>query len=322
LNEADIVHHESTNTTSDTTHWLTDDDVTAFTGVAPSSPDYPKIKARALKLGTSDEAKAGVREQLELIRNVGARKPLSDHPMFADRENFPIALAGAGIAGPYVEIGVRNGDFAKDLISRAALLSTYHAVDPWAHQDSETYKDSANKDNMEQERLCRSAVVNIRAGFQARGVEAHAASRAAGSTKSTAPPVFYHVWRLFSDKAAREFANGSLAFVYIDGNHAFEPVLRDLEFFWPKLSPGGVIAGHDFDSNWPGGGPPKALEVFLKSRPELKLHFTEFAPRAEIKGQPVVFNATLGYYVPAPFKKNPGGVRFCCRSFWLQKPLS
>lgn len=36
-------------------------------------------------------------------------------------------------------------------------------------------------------------------------------------------------------------------FIYIDGNHEYEFVKKDIELYCPKLKKGGIIAGHDAD---------------------------------------------------------------------------
>jgi predicted O-methyltransferase YrrM len=41
------------------------------------------------------------------------------------------------------------------------------------------------------------------------------------------------------------FADGSLDMVYIDACHRYDDVLSDLERWWPKVKPGGILAGHD-----------------------------------------------------------------------------
>ena len=35
-------------------------------------------------------------------------------------------------------------------------------------------------------------------------------------------------------------------FIYIDADHSFEAVKRDLELAWPLIRPGGALAGHDY----------------------------------------------------------------------------
>ncbi len=52
--------------------------------------------------------------------------------------------------------------------------------------------------------------------------------------------------RKFSVDAARDVADGSLDFVYVDGSHVYEAVMADLKAWAPKVKPGGWLAGHDF----------------------------------------------------------------------------
>lgn len=55
-----------------------------------------------------------------------------------------------------------------------------------------------------------------------------------------------------SAKAAERFADGSVDFVFIDADHEYEGVARDLDAWIPKLSARGVISGHDWSDHWPG----------------------------------------------------------------------
>jgi len=52
--------------------------------------------------------------------------------------------------------------------------------------------------------------------------------------------------RINSVEAAKQFADSSLEFIFIDANHAYEAVLEDLKAWFPKLKKGGHIAGHDY----------------------------------------------------------------------------
>jgi hypothetical protein len=52
--------------------------------------------------------------------------------------------------------------------------------------------------------------------------------------------------RLSSFRAAAQFANESLDFIYIDGDHSFEAVSIDLAIWYPKLKHGGFFSGHDY----------------------------------------------------------------------------
>jgi len=52
--------------------------------------------------------------------------------------------------------------------------------------------------------------------------------------------------RKFSVEAAKDVEDGSLDFVFVDGNHVYDAVIEDLDAWVPKVRLGGVVAGHDF----------------------------------------------------------------------------
>jgi hypothetical protein len=47
-------------------------------------------------------------------------------------------------------------------------------------------------------------------------------------------------------EAAQRFADASLDLIYLDANHTYEYVLRDLLLSFPKLRPGGLFVCNDF----------------------------------------------------------------------------
>jgi predicted O-methyltransferase YrrM len=49
-----------------------------------------------------------------------------------------------------------------------------------------------------------------------------------------------------STNCALSHADESVAFVYLDGSHDYESVRDDISAWWPKIRPGGVLAGDDF----------------------------------------------------------------------------
>ncbi len=51
---------------------------------------------------------------------------------------------------------------------------------------------------------------------------------------------------------AKDFEDGSIDFLFIDANHTYEYVIRDLQAFLPKMKKGGVISGHDHNDQHPG----------------------------------------------------------------------
>lgn len=57
-----------------------------------------------------------------------------------------------------------------------------------------------------------------------------------------------------SDKAARFHENASVDAIFIDASHQEDAVYQDITEWLPKLKLNGVMAGHDFTSNFPGVG--------------------------------------------------------------------
>jgi predicted O-methyltransferase YrrM len=70
----------------------------------------------------------------------------------------------------------------------------------------------------------------------------------------------------FSDEAWK-FIPEELEFVYVDGNHEYEYVKKDMEIYWKKLKKGGILAGHDI--SWPGVS--KAFCEFVQEKKLLPL---------------------------------------------------
>lgn len=70
----------------------------------------------------------------------------------------------------------------------------------------------------------------------------------------------YETIRAESSEAAANFADGSVDFVFIDANHTAEFVRRDVLAWLPKVKPGGIIAGHDY--NLPHEVKPVVDEIF------------------------------------------------------------
>jgi cephalosporin hydroxylase len=52
--------------------------------------------------------------------------------------------------------------------------------------------------------------------------------------------------RMTSLEGAATYEDHSLDFVFIDASHEYEDVIADLHAWYPKVKPGGVIAGHDY----------------------------------------------------------------------------
>jgi hypothetical protein len=51
-----------------------------------------------------------------------------------------------------------------------------------------------------------------------------------------------------SVEGAALFKDEFFDFCYIDGDHRYEHIVKDINAWFPKVKPGGVFGGHDFDS--------------------------------------------------------------------------
>ena len=58
--------------------------------------------------------------------------------------------------------------------------------------------------------------------------------------------------QMTSLEAAARFRNNRMRFIFIDANHSYEAVLADIKAWKPLVKPGGLLAGHDLCSQWPG----------------------------------------------------------------------
>jgi len=68
--------------------------------------------------------------------------------------------------------------------------------------------------------------------------------------------------RLKSQNAASLFDDGTFDLIYIDGDHTFDGVSRDLAAWFSKVRPGGVFCGDDYD--W--DGVKRAVHKFVEER--------------------------------------------------------
>lgn len=115
------------------------------------------------------------------------------------------------------EIGVMAGRNIAELLERCPQ-TRWHAIDPW--EWTEEYKHWTRD--------------------QVKGHE-----RKFDQVMDAYPDrVVKH--KLFSSDAAWDFEDESLDFLFIDGDHSYEGVKRDIELWTPKVYHGGIIAGHDW----------------------------------------------------------------------------
>jgi hypothetical protein len=120
------------------------------------------------------------------------------------------------------EIGVWKGDFTK-LVYQVVQPRQLHLVDPWLFQP-----DFPG-------RMFGGAV----AGSQ---TDMNRIFHRVKQRFAEQRPIYH---RKFSSDALQDFEDESLDWVYIDGNHHYRFVKADLEGYWHKLVPGGLLTGDD-----------------------------------------------------------------------------
>ena len=133
------------------------------------------------------------------------------------------------------EIGVARGRFAEHLcktIPNVRLL----CVDPW-----------------------RAYPGNPRSQPQARQDACFAEATA------RLRPFDVTIVRAMSLDAATDVTDGTLDFVFIDGNHRRDYVLSDLHAWSPKVRAGGIVSGDDYYA-FKHGGVIEAVEAFTQAR--------------------------------------------------------
>ena len=71
-----------------------------------------------------------------------------------------------------------------------------------------------------------------------------------------------------SDEIHVNFLDESIDFLFIDADHHYEAVKKDIELWYPKIKPGGIISGHDYTVGGDCGVIPAVNEAF----PDVKIY--------------------------------------------------
>lgn len=144
---------------------------------------------------------------------------------YARRADLPQFFVNQGFRRG-AEIGVGSGGNLQ-LYCEAGL--TMYGIDPWEPTEDYFYRDTTT-----------------------------GPGHLDGWNKAKAMSVNYSncvLIRKTSIEAAKEFKDGSLDFVYIDGDHSFGHVAMDLMRWSAKVKAGGIIAGHDYYASGRGLSP-------------------------------------------------------------------
>ena len=159
------------------------------------------------------------------------------------------------------EIGVWKGDFSRKIL-RYTQPKRLHLIDPWKFQPefpNRWFGGKRAKGQADMDQIYES----VRKRF------------------ADAPSV--SILRDFSDQALARFEDESLDWVYLDGNHAYDHVRKDLSLALAKVRPGGFITGDDYTWGRKCGFPvEKAVRDFVKEHAleaQLEIIDTQFLIR-------------------------------------------
>lgn len=135
------------------------------------------------------------------------------------------------------EIGVKTGRTTWELLQRVPN-SHVTAIDPWAPYDD--FPEWAAQNHEEHEKRFDKRLSNY----------------AGRMTKM----------KMTSAEASEKFEDASLDLVFIDADHSYAAVKRDIELWLPKVKPGGILAGHDYDNTEKYGDRFKGVDRAVKER--------------------------------------------------------
>lgn len=128
------------------------------------------------------------------------------------------------------EIGIDKGEFSQKFCQAGLAL---YAIDPWkSYRDYQDPRGQARLDFLYEH-----------------------------SKRFLAPFRNCKIIRKTSMEAVADFADGSLDFVYIDGNHQLRYVIDDLSEWSKKVKKGGIVCGHDYIYTDPNKNQPGICHV-------------------------------------------------------------
>lgn len=134
---------------------------------------------------------------------------------FSRRKEFIQMLKERGTKNG-VEIGTDHGKYAQQLCEGIPGLML-SCVDPWTpYTEGLEVHDQENIDKIYEE------------------------------AQERLKPYSCNILKVTSMEAVTTFGDDSLDFIFIDGNHDYLNVTQDLNYWYRKVKPGGIIAGHDY----------------------------------------------------------------------------
>ena len=195
-----------------------------------------------------------IRQRLKRTRQQATPQEGVEHrPKRSTREDILHRMPKESVCA---EIGVDRGDLSSKILE-VIQPKRLHLIDPWKHEEEDLYRDSrygglGPDGQIIMEKRYNEVTDRFAEELRTRQVLIH---------------------RSFSDVASEEFEDSYFDWVYIDGNHLYEFVKKDLELYYPKIKVNGYITGDDYGAqdNWWANGVQKAVDEFVSHRPDLTL---------------------------------------------------
>lgn len=132
-----------------------------------------------------------------------------------DRNHLPEYFKSLGYKVG-AEVGVYKAEYAEKFVKSGLFM---YAIDPWmAYQGGGRTQAEQKRQNF---------------------IYSHA-------TRVLSPYKNAQLIRATSMDALKYFEDGSLDFVYLDGDHSFKHIAQDIYEWAKKVRKGGVVAGHDY----------------------------------------------------------------------------
>ena len=138
----------------------------------------------------------------------------------------------------FVEVGVWRGHLSYYILNHCPCVQRSYAIDPYTHWNPKVYKDSANVKQDKFDKIYIEATRRL-AEFGSRNF----------------------LLRMASVEAAAHLKKEQFDFVFIDANHDYEWVTKDLKAWYSMVRPGKIFGGHDYGHRrFPGV--KKAIDKF------------------------------------------------------------
>lgn len=159
---------------------------------------------------------------------------------------YKTAVAMAPSTAHFVEVGAfwgKSTAFLAVEVVNSGKSIRIDVIDKWAQISPENYATISYDQDLKQREEATRIITEFDGDMQAifnSNMEKYELSK------------FINPIRGESVKVAGDYKNESLDFVFIDANHSFGEVKKDIEAWLPKVKRTGILAGHDFDITTPG----------------------------------------------------------------------